>query len=152
MENGESGELRQTSPPFGKNRSIVLFICLSTDLLICYPSIVYETECILALKCMVVCRPRKLWVVRHRKINKIILDRAMTPGTNTCTTKSFHILLRYGLHTIKLIPRMCSVEWVLVVTERYSHQHGPTVEILFPSWPPMAIRGRAPFFTPCTLP
>lgn len=77
-------------------------------------------------------------MVRHRKISEIILGRiiigrAMTPGTNTCTAKSFHVLLRYGLHTIKLTPRMCSVEWVLVVTKRYSHHHGPTVAILFPS-------------------
>lgn len=142
------------SPPFGKNRSIVLNIYLSIHWsVVCYPSTVYETECILALKHIVVCRSRKPWVVRHRKINKIILGRAMTPGTNTCTAKSFHVLLRCGLHTIKLTPRMCSVEWVLVVTERYSHHHGPTVEILFPSWPPSwPLEVILPFLLPVPYP
>lgn len=82
---------------------------------------------------MVVCKSRKPHVVRHRKNNKIILGRAMTPATNTCTAKSFYVLLRYGLHTIKFTSRMCAVKWVLVVTELYSHIHGPIVEILFPS-------------------
>lgn len=84
--------------------------------------------------------------MRHRKINKII----HTTGTHT---KRFHVLLMYGLHTIKFTPVMCPVEWVLVVTALYSHHHGPAVEILLSyhdtPWP---LEVMLPLLTSPTLP